>query len=364
MQVHLHHRRHRDPRGAGQREADRGDGGVRQAGDALRRPDAAAETSRASSTLLKLSLTLAAPADPKEREELTRIAAAHGGRLRQGQVLPDRDPTSASTSRTSRRSWRRRRDPKQLLDVWNGWHAIAPPIKQGLRALRRARQQGRAGARLPGHGRDVALEVRHAARRRSRASSTGSGSRCGRSTSRSTPTCAGSCARSTATPCRRPARSRRTCSATCGRRTGTTSTRWSRPKDADPGFDLTEILKSRQDRRRCQMVRYGEGFFTLARLRPAAEDLLGALAVREAARPRRRLPRERLGHRLRRRPAHQDVHRHHRRGLRRRSTTSSATTSTSAPTTSSRSSSATAPTTASTRRSATRSRSRSRPSTS
>src|SRR5262249_31405836 len=33
------------------------------------------------------------------------------------------------------------------------------------------------------------------------------------------------------------------------------------PKDGDPGFDLTEILKSRKTDH-LQMVRYGEGFFT------------------------------------------------------------------------------------------------------
>ena len=40
--------------------------------------------------LLKLSLTLATPSDPKESEELTRIAAGMEGTVRQGQVLPAR----------------------------------------------------------------------------------------------------------------------------------------------------------------------------------------------------------------------------------------------------------------------------------
>ena len=86
------------------------------------------------------------------------------------------------------------------------------------------------------------------------------------------------------------------------------------PKDADPGYDLTEILKARKtDAAADGPVR--RALLHLARLRAAPEDVLGALDVREAARPRGRLPRERLGHRLRRRPAHQDVHRHHGRGL-------------------------------------------------
>ena len=53
----------------------------------------------------------------------------------------------------------------------------------------------------------------------------------------------------------------------------------------------------------------------LARLRPAAADVLVALVVRPAARSRRRVPRQRLGHRRRRRRPHQDVHRADRRGL-------------------------------------------------
>ena len=148
-----------------------------------------------------------------------------------------------------------------------------------------------------------------------RRSSTGSGSRSSRSTSRCTPTCAGSCARSTATSCRRRARSRRTCSATCGRRTGTTSTRSSRPQDADPGYDLTADPEEPQHRSRCRWSSYGEGFFTSLGFAPLPEDVLGALAVHQAAGPRGRLPRQRLGRRLRRRPAHQDVHRDHGRGL-------------------------------------------------
>ena len=129
------------------------------------------------------------------------------------------------------------------------------------------------------------------------------------------------------------------------------------PKDADPGFDLTEILKARKTEPK-QMVRYGEGFFTSLGFAPLPRDVLGAVAVRQAARSRGGVPRQRLGRRHRRRPADQDVHRHHRRGLHAPSITSWATTSTSGPTTSSRFCSATAPMTASTRPSATRSRSR------
>ena len=38
--------------------------------------------------LLKLSLVMATPADPKEAEELTKIVARLRRRVRQGQVVP------------------------------------------------------------------------------------------------------------------------------------------------------------------------------------------------------------------------------------------------------------------------------------
>ena len=78
----------------------------------------------------------------------------------------------------------------------------------------------------------------------------------------------------------------------------------------------------------------GRGLLHVARLPAAAGHLLGALAVHQAPGPRGRLPRERLGRRLRGRPAHQDVHRDQRPRTSGPSTTSWATTSTSAPTTS------------------------------
>ena len=134
------------------------------------------------------------------------------------------------------------------------------------------------------------------------------------------------------------------------------------PPNADPGYDLTELLKKRNTDWK-QMVKYGENFFVSLGFDPLPADLLGALAVPQAARPRCGLPRQRLGHRHCERRAPQDVHPDHRRGLPTRSITNWATTSTSAPTTSSRLFSATAPTTGSTKPSATPSRSRSRPST-
>jgi hypothetical protein len=64
-----------------------------------------------------------------------------------------------------------------------------------------------------------------------------------------------------------PDRFPRTCSATCGRNPGRTFIHWWAPSGADPGFDLTEILKKRNTDDR-QMVKYGEQFFTSLGFKP------------------------------------------------------------------------------------------------
>ena len=86
---------------------------------------------------------------------------------------------------------------------------------------------------------------------------------------------------------------------------------------------------------------------------PKLPPLLGELPVHQAARPRRGLPRQRLGHEHGRRRAHQDVHQAQRGGLHHHLPRDSATSITTSPTTSSRRCSRPAPTTASTKPSAT-----------
>ena len=308
--VHLHHRRHGDPRGPGQRAADFRRGLLRQAGDALRRAEAPDDLAR-KMKLLKLSLTLATPSDPKESEELTRITAAMEGAYGKGSTArPAR--TSASTWKTSRRSWPKaattpssRRLARLALD-----RAAAA---QGLHPLRRSRQQGREGAGLRRQRGDVAFQVRHAARRLRE------GAR--------PPLGAGQAALPLA-PRLRPMEAAREV-----RRRGPRSG----PDPGPParqhvGADLGQRLPAhRPERRRSrlrpdrdpqvaqdrpsQMVRYGEGFFTSLGFDPLPKTFWERSAFHQAARPRGRLPRQRLGRRQRQRPPHQDVHRHHGRGL-------------------------------------------------
>jgi peptidyl-dipeptidase A len=80
-------------------------------------------------TLLKLSLTLAAPSDPKESEELTRIVASMEGTYGKGKYCPEGKDKCLDLEDISR-ILAQSREPKELLDVWRGWHRIAVPIRK------------------------------------------------------------------------------------------------------------------------------------------------------------------------------------------------------------------------------------------
>jgi peptidyl-dipeptidase A len=81
--------------------------------------------------LLKLALVMATPADPKEGEELTTIAARLDATYGKGKWCPDPAKTAdcldingiTETMRTSRNEAR-------LRQVWEGWHTISPPMRK------------------------------------------------------------------------------------------------------------------------------------------------------------------------------------------------------------------------------------------
>jgi peptidyl-dipeptidase A len=79
--------------------------------------------------LLKLSLTIATPADPKESEELTRIVAGLEGTYGKGKYCPS-GPASCKDLEDLSKILAESRDPKQLLEAWTGWHAIARPMRK------------------------------------------------------------------------------------------------------------------------------------------------------------------------------------------------------------------------------------------
>jgi len=78
--------------------------------------------------LLKLSLTIATPSDPKEAEDLMRIAASMEGTYGKGKWCPT-GPDSCKTLEQLEDILAESRDPKTLRDAWIGWHAISKPIR-------------------------------------------------------------------------------------------------------------------------------------------------------------------------------------------------------------------------------------------
>jgi peptidyl-dipeptidase A len=78
--------------------------------------------------LLKLSLTLAAPDNPKESEELTRIVTGMESAYGKGKYC--RKPGECLDLQQITRIMANSRDAKELLDVWQGWHTISPPMRK------------------------------------------------------------------------------------------------------------------------------------------------------------------------------------------------------------------------------------------
>jgi peptidyl-dipeptidase A len=79
--------------------------------------------------LLKLSLTIATPSDPKESEELTKITNSMEGTYGKGKYCPS-GPDSCKDLEQLSKILGDSRDPKELKEAWIGWHAISKPIRK------------------------------------------------------------------------------------------------------------------------------------------------------------------------------------------------------------------------------------------
>ena len=80
--------------------------------------------------LLKLSLTLPAPKDAAERNELTKIAASMEGDYGKGKYCPDGDKGKCLSLPDLEQIMGTSRDPEELKKAWVGWHQIAVPIRK------------------------------------------------------------------------------------------------------------------------------------------------------------------------------------------------------------------------------------------
>ena len=77
--------------------------------------------------LLRLSLTVATPADPKESEELTRIISGMEGTYGKGKYCKD---SKCVDLQDITKILAESRDLKVIRDNWIGWHTISPPIRK------------------------------------------------------------------------------------------------------------------------------------------------------------------------------------------------------------------------------------------
>jgi peptidyl-dipeptidase A len=83
--------------------------------------------------LLRIGFTLATPADPKESEEVSRLAAELDGMYGKGKYCP---PALASSEKKCMditditRVMATSSNPAELLDAWKGWHAVSPPMRK------------------------------------------------------------------------------------------------------------------------------------------------------------------------------------------------------------------------------------------
>ena len=85
--------------------------------------------------LLRLSLTMAAPSDPKESQELTQTASRMEGIYGSGKYCKGNGGSAGAAGSECldvdqlSNILRTSTDPQKLLDAWRGWHTISPPMR-------------------------------------------------------------------------------------------------------------------------------------------------------------------------------------------------------------------------------------------
>src|SRR5919197_644681 len=82
-------------------------------------------------TVLKTSLVLASPSDPKESDELSKIMARLESMYGKGKWCPEPStPESCKTIDDVTRIMATSRNERELREAWEGWHTIAPPMRK------------------------------------------------------------------------------------------------------------------------------------------------------------------------------------------------------------------------------------------
>jgi len=92
--------------------------------DGLKLPDDLARRFK----LLRLSLTAPAPKDPALRREMTQISTSMDGDYGRGKYC--RKPDECLDITAIERIMASSRDPKELADLWAGWHKVGVPMRE------------------------------------------------------------------------------------------------------------------------------------------------------------------------------------------------------------------------------------------
>jgi peptidyl-dipeptidase A len=79
--------------------------------------------------LLKLSLPMPAPKDPKLREELTQVASSLSGMYGKGKYCPGGPNQPCLSIDDLEERIAKSRDPKQIEAMWTGWHKVGAPMR-------------------------------------------------------------------------------------------------------------------------------------------------------------------------------------------------------------------------------------------
>jgi peptidyl-dipeptidase A len=94
--------------------------------------------------LLRLSISLPAPKDAARRTELARIGSLLEGMYGKGKYCPPRLKGACLNLEELSELLAKKRDYDQLLDAWQGWHSISPPMREQYARLV---EYGNEGAR-------------------------------------------------------------------------------------------------------------------------------------------------------------------------------------------------------------------------
>jgi len=79
--------------------------------------------------LLKLSLSMPAPNNPKLREELTQVSSSLGADYGKGKYCPADEKPKCYGIDDLEEKMAKLRDPKKLQDMWAGWQKVGAPMK-------------------------------------------------------------------------------------------------------------------------------------------------------------------------------------------------------------------------------------------